>query len=109
MGLFRELYQAVEASVRARVEERGFVHGEVVRDLFCAFADGRYAVDDHAEKLLTELVEADILARSLRPEPSVSQRAFLGLSRATAQSIKNADWAPGTREAYVYFAGSKFA
>ena len=81
MGQYRDSYGSVlEPLLRRWAKEDGSFHGSFVRDLFCDYvARGRWAVDNHAERLLLELVNEGEL-EVLRRAPTASQAAFIGLS-----------------------------
>ncbi len=96
----RKLYPSVEKKVLGHIDANGQIHGSIVRDFFIEFANGRFAVDDHAEKLLRELVEEGVL-EVLHREPTHSQAAFAGLYHSS-KSYKNTPWGPGTIEHYWY-------
>lgn len=66
------------------------------------YAEGRFAVDDHAERLLTELVTDGILVHGEQAHPTTSQGAFAGLAYSRA-SYARAGWAPGLKEHFYYF------
>ncbi len=101
MGLYRSLYGAkLEPLIQEELLCRGQIHGAKVRDFFVDVL--HVNVDDHAEKLLTELVREGVLRRSISPGPTVSQGAFAGL-QFPAQSYRKLDWAHGTRDHYWYF------
>jgi hypothetical protein len=99
-SLYRRLYPTVEAQVLQHIKDHGQVHGSAVRDYFIEYAKGRFFVDDHAEKLLRDLVEDGIL-EVLHREPSVSQAAFIGLSYSN-KAYSKTPWGPGTVEHYWY-------
>lgn len=103
MGLYRQLYEKdIWPHIEARLLSQGQVHGAEVRDMFLQLAQGRFAVDDHAEKFLTELVEEKVLAHSPLACPTQSQAAFIGLQYNT-KSYRDAGWVPGLREHYWYW------
>lgn len=92
MGIFVKLYpQVVE-----RLKSAAHFHGSWCRDIFIEFAQGRFAVDNHAERIITELVEEGQVKISER-SPTPSQAAFAGLQYDTKQP-----WGPGTVEHYRY-------
>ena len=99
-GFYRKIYPRIEEQVLQHLEVHGQIHGSTVRDFFIEFAHGRFAVDDHAEKLLRELVEEGILA-TLQRQPTHSQSAFAGLHHSN-KSYKGTPWGPGTIEHYWY-------
>lgn len=102
MGLYRKLYgDKIEPLIQASLLARGQVHGSEVRDMFIDYAQGRFAVDDHAERLLTELVEEGVLSAIETPSPTISQAAFIGL-QYDKKSYLAAGWAPGLREHFWY-------
>jgi len=102
LGIFRKMYgKKIEPRIFERINTSGRVHGSEVRDFFIELARGRFAVDRDAEALLTELVEEGVLKHFDRPEPTVSQKAFIGLSYTNA-SYHNAGWAPGIKEHFYY-------
>ena len=98
MGLYARLYPQVANQVLELATVR--IHGSKVRDLFVEYANGRFFVDNHAEALLTEFVEEGLLVYE-GPDPTTSQRAFIGLQYDT-KSYRQAGWAPGIREHYWY-------
>lgn len=100
MNLHRRLYPSTEKQVLQHIDAQGRIHGSTVRDFFIEFAKGRFAVDDHAEKLLKELVEAGVIEVLYR-EPTHSQAAFAGLYHSS-KSYQNTPWGPGTIEHYWY-------
>lgn len=102
MGTYRTLYREAELVIKARLEARGQVHGSEVRSIFVELAQGRFSVDDHAERLLTEMVGEGALEHAPRAEPNASQAAFLGL-QWTKKAMHAAGWAPGLRESYWYW------
>ena len=83
MTLYRSMYPEVESRLRQASDALGQFHGSVVRDLFVEHARGRFAVDDHATKLLRELRAAGEV-EPLERAPTVSQRAFYGLQYNSA-------------------------
>lgn len=99
MGLYRNLYPKVEALVLARAST-GQIHGCEVRHIFVEWAAGRFCVDDHAEKLLRELVEEGVLL-TLQRAPTVSQAAFAGITYSRT-GYRDLPWGPGTVEHYWY-------
>lgn len=101
MGLHLNLYWAhLEPMIRARCNMLGQFHGSIVRDCFIEWASGRFCVDDHAEKLLAELVEEGVI-QTLQRAPTPSQAAFAGLSYS-AKGYRQMGWGPGTIEHYWY-------
>lgn len=97
---YREMYRSVEAMILSRLGAEQRIHGSTVRDIFIEFSQGRFAVDDQAEKLLRVLVEEGVLVAIYR-EPTVSQSAFAGLGTPKAVYAKT-PWGPGTIEHYWY-------
>lgn len=83
-----------------QLKSEATIHGSLVRDFFLEYAQGRFAVDDHAEKLLRALVEDKVLEVGPRA-PTVSQAAFTGLGMSSSTYAKT-PWGPGTIEHYHY-------
>ena len=100
-GTYRRIYgKAIEPRLRNAANASGEFHGSVVRDLFIEHSAGRFFVDDHAEKLLRELVEEGVV-EVLQKAPTTSQAAFVGL-QYSRESYRKAMWGPGTIEHYYY-------
>lgn len=100
MGIYTRLYQPVVARVQEQLEAKGQVHGSQVRDFFIEHAAGKFAVDNHAEALLTELVEDGVL-KVLEQAPTHSQAAFAGLA-VSGTAYREAGWIPGYKEHFWY-------
>jgi len=100
-GTYRKIYgKTIEPKLRERSNASGEFHGSAVRELFIEHASGRFFVDDHAEKLIRELVEEGEI-EVLQREPTASQAAFAGLSYSRS-GYHNLIWGPGTIEHYHY-------
>jgi hypothetical protein len=100
VGLYRQLYPLVEATVLdpLRSGAKLSVHGSEVRDHFISFLAGRADVDNRAEKLLRELVEEGVLVRDPIAAPTLSQAAFYSL-----QGVRmHPGWVPGCIEHFRY-------
>jgi hypothetical protein len=101
VGLYRKLYgTAIEPKILDRSDLFGQFHGSIVRDIFIEYAVGRFCVDDHAEKLLQELV-ADGELEVLQRAPTHSQAAFAGLGYSS-EAYRRAPWGPGFVEHHWY-------
>lgn len=100
-GAYRRLYgKTIEPRLREAANIFGEFHGSVVRNLFIEYAAGRFCVDDHAEKLLQELVEEGVV-EVLQRAPTTSQAAFAGLTYSQ-EGYRKTSWGPGTIEHYYY-------
>jgi hypothetical protein len=99
MGIYRQLYgKVIEPLLHEQCEKEGAFHGSSVRDLFIdKVAKGNWAVDNHAEKLLLELVNEDSLEVLLK-DPTKSQAAFIGLQYTQDQYNKLPLMTPGIVE-----------
>jgi len=95
-----DLYTSLYSTIVEKLQSLERFHGSHVRDLFIDHANGRFFVDNHAEQLLKELVEAGRL-KILERAPTMSQAAFTGLHH-TQKSYRDTPWGPGTREHYFY-------
>lgn len=99
-NIYTRLYPAVVTRIDRHLEVKGQIHGSLVRDFFIEHAAGRFFVDDHAERMLTELVEAGKL-KVLQKAPTHSQGAFAGLSTSPG-GYREAGWIPGHKEHFWY-------
>jgi hypothetical protein len=97
--IYYTLYPHIVEKVRERLRDYGRIHGSEVRDLFIRHSSA--AVDDHAERLLTEMVESGELKVFGGPAPTHSQAAFIGL-QYSQKAYKDAGWAPGLKEHFYY-------
>lgn len=100
-GTYRKIYgEKIEPRLRERAGFSGEFHGSDVREIFIEHAAGRFFVDDHAEKLIRELVEEGEI-EVLQRAPTTSQAAFAGLSYSRS-GYRDLMWGPGTIEHYHY-------
>lgn len=94
-GLYTELY---DAAIVPRLTSDTF-HGSEVRDAIIEYANGRWDVDDRADKWLGENLDSGrILAVSY--SPTHSQQSFYGLQHPRRSPITSNT--PGTREHWEY-------
>lgn len=99
VGLYTNLYpQVVE-----RLRTVPVFHGSWCRDLFIEHAAGRWAVDNQAERLISELVEEGLVEIRER-DPTHSQAAFAGLQygRSGGKLYHKLAWGPGIIEHHRY-------
>lgn len=95
-----DLYQSLYPGVVQRLKETRRFHGSYLRDLFIEDACGRYAIDNHGERLIRELVESQQIKICERA-PTHSQAAFIGL-QFSAKAYEKLEWVPGIIEHYFY-------
>lgn len=96
MGLYARLYPRVLERLKTAPQ----FHGSWCRDLFIEEAKGSFSVDNHAERLITELVEEGLI-KTLERAPTHSQAAFAGL-QYDAKTYAKQPWGPGLVEHYRY-------
>lgn len=100
--MYRELYPRVEVDFLNEIRTGGRAHGRQLRDFFLDHVQDGF-IDSYAcERLIDELIEAKLIMveRMDRPDPTLSQRAFLGL-----QYRKHPGWVSGAKEHFWYVRG----
>ncbi len=99
-GMYRRLYGCnVEPAINVVLDSVRQIHGSAVAEL--CFQAGISDFNYVAEQLLTEMISDGSLEHFERPEPTHSQRAFIGLQYDSA-SYRKAGWAPGIKLHFYY-------